>query len=93
MFETTVRPRTPRRQWLPASSMSPTRFRSFGVDALSVLAVVGSQTSRVELGVGIVPTYPRHPLALAQQAATTPARPSTCGSTSPCSDRCSAKAA
>ncbi|MGH3962734.1 MAG: hypothetical protein ACRDRY_05670 [Pseudonocardiaceae bacterium] len=56
MFETTVRPRTPRRQWLPASSMSPTRFRSFGVDALSVLAVVGSQTSRVELGVGIVPT-------------------------------------
>lgn len=46
---------------------------SRGVDALSVLAVAGSQTSRVELGVGIVPTYPRHPLALAQQAATTQA--------------------
>ncbi|AFM20118.1 F420-dependent oxidoreductase, MSMEG_4879 family (plasmid) [Mycolicibacterium chubuense NBB4] len=44
-----------------------------GVDALNVLAVAGTQTSRIELGVGIVPTYPRHPLALAQQAATTQA--------------------
>ncbi len=39
-------------------------------DALSVLAVAASRTERIELGVGIVPTYPRHPLALAQQAAT-----------------------
>lgn len=46
---------------------------SRGVDALSVLAVAGAQTSRIELGVGVVPTYPRHPLALAQQAATTQA--------------------
>jgi F420-dependent oxidoreductase-like protein len=44
-----------------------------GVDALSVLAAAGAQTSRIELGVGVVPTYPRHPLALAQQAATTQA--------------------
>jgi F420-dependent oxidoreductase-like protein len=29
------------------------------------------QTSRIELGVGVVPTYPRHPAALAQQALTT----------------------
>jgi F420-dependent oxidoreductase-like protein len=43
---------------------------SRGVDALGVLAVAGTQTSRIDLGVGIVPTYPRHPLALAQQAAT-----------------------
>jgi F420-dependent oxidoreductase-like protein len=43
---------------------------SRGVDALSVLAVAGTRTSRIGLGVGIVPTYPRHPLALAQQAAT-----------------------
>ena len=43
---------------------------SRGVDALSVLAVSGTRTSRIALGVGIVPTYPRHPLALAQQAAT-----------------------
>ena len=43
---------------------------SRGVDALGVLAAAGPRTSRIELGVGIVPTYPRHPLALAQQAAT-----------------------
>jgi len=43
---------------------------SRAVDALDVLAVAGGQTSRIGLGVGVVPTYPRHPLALAQQAAT-----------------------
>jgi F420-dependent oxidoreductase-like protein len=46
---------------------------SRGVDSLSVMAVAGTQTTEIELGVGIVPTYPRHPLALAQQAATTQA--------------------
>jgi 5,10-methylenetetrahydromethanopterin reductase len=46
---------------------------SRGVDALDVLAVAGARSSRIDLGVGIVPTYPRHPLALAQQAATTQA--------------------
>jgi len=44
---------------------------SRGYDALSTLAVAGAATERIELGVGIVPTYPRHRLALAQQAATT----------------------
>jgi 5,10-methylenetetrahydromethanopterin reductase len=43
---------------------------SRGLDALSVLAVAGGRTSRIDLGVGVVPTYPRHPHALAQQAAT-----------------------
>lgn len=43
---------------------------SRGLDALDILAVAGSRTSRIDLGVGIVPTYPRHPLALAQHAAT-----------------------
>jgi len=43
---------------------------SRGVDALSVLAVAATRTTRLELGVGVVPTYPRHPHALAQQAAT-----------------------
>ena len=46
---------------------------SRGVDALSVLAATGTRTDRIALGVGVVPTYPRHPLALAQQAATTQA--------------------
>ena len=39
-------------------------------DALTTLAVAGTATARIQLGVGVVPTYPRHPLALAQQAAT-----------------------
>ena len=39
-------------------------------DALTVLALAGRQTSRIELGTAVVPSYPRHPSALAQQAAT-----------------------
>jgi F420-dependent oxidoreductase-like protein len=43
----------------------------FGPDALTVLAIGGSKTSRIELGTCVVPTYPRHPVAMAQQALTT----------------------
>lgn len=43
---------------------------SRGVDALVALAAAAACTSRLQLGVGVVPTYPRHPAALAQQAAT-----------------------
>ncbi|MCM6773728.1 LLM class F420-dependent oxidoreductase [Nocardia sp. CDC159] len=43
----------------------------FGIDALTALAVAGSQVPGIELGTGVVPTYPRHPGALAQQARTT----------------------
>ncbi len=42
----------------------------FGMDALTLLALAGRVTSRIELGTAVVPTYPRHPHALAQQAAT-----------------------
>ncbi len=42
----------------------------FGADALTVLALAGQRTSRIELGTSIVPTYPRHPHMLAQQALT-----------------------
>ena len=41
-----------------------------GFDALTVLALVGGRTSRIELGTAVVPTYPRHPTAIAQQAMT-----------------------
>jgi 5,10-methylenetetrahydromethanopterin reductase len=41
-----------------------------GADALTVLALAGGRTSRIELGTFVVPTYPRHPAALAQQALT-----------------------
>ena len=40
-------------------------------DALTMLALAGRHTSRIELGTAVVPSYPRHPSALAQQAATT----------------------
>ena len=42
----------------------------FGMDALTALAVAGSQVPGIELGTAVVPTYPRHPAALAQQART-----------------------
>jgi len=45
----------------------------FGFDAIGALAVVGRETSRVELGTAVVPTYPRHPVTMAQQALTTQA--------------------
>jgi F420-dependent oxidoreductase-like protein len=42
----------------------------FGLDAMSVLAVVGREVPRIELSTGVVPTYSRLPLAMAQQALT-----------------------
>ncbi len=50
--------------WLP---------QIFGVDALTALAVVGRDVPRIELGTAVVPTFPRHPIVLAQQALTTQA--------------------
>jgi F420-dependent oxidoreductase-like protein len=47
--------------WLPQSA---------GHDALTLLAVVGREVPRLELGTSVVPTYPRHPLMLAAQALT-----------------------
>jgi F420-dependent oxidoreductase-like protein len=40
----------------------------FGHDALTMLAVVGREVPRIELGTSVVPTYPRHPMMLASQA-------------------------
>jgi 5,10-methylenetetrahydromethanopterin reductase len=45
--------------WLP---------QVFALDALTVLALAGRETSRIALGTAVVPTYPRHPVVLAQQA-------------------------
>ena len=42
----------------------------FGLDALTALAVAGREVPGIELGTAVVPTYPRHPAALAQQALT-----------------------
>lgn len=48
-------------QWLP---------NIFGFDALTLVALAGRVTRRIELGTAVVPTFPRHPFALAQQAMT-----------------------
>lgn len=42
----------------------------FGLDAITALSIAGRETRRIELGTAVVPTYPRHPLAIAQQALT-----------------------
>lgn len=42
----------------------------FGHDALTVLAIVGREVPRIELGTSVVPTFPRHPMMLAQQGLT-----------------------
>jgi F420-dependent oxidoreductase-like protein len=42
----------------------------FGPDALTLLAVAGSQVPGIGLGTGVVPVFPRHPMMLAQQALT-----------------------
>lgn len=47
--------------WMPHSS---------GIDAMTALAVAATRTSKIELGTAVVPTFPRHPSAMAQQALT-----------------------
>ena len=42
----------------------------YGLDALTVIAVAGAQVPGIEMGTAVVPTYPRHPIALAGQALT-----------------------
>jgi F420-dependent oxidoreductase-like protein len=43
----------------------------FGVDALTAIAVAGREVRGIHLGSAVVPTFPRHPHALAQQALST----------------------
>ncbi|MAE97408.1 MAG: LLM class F420-dependent oxidoreductase [Deltaproteobacteria bacterium] len=45
----------------------------FGLDAIGTLAIAGRETQRIELGTAVVPTFPRHPVAIAQQTLTTQA--------------------
>ncbi len=42
----------------------------FGLDALTALAAVAREVPGIDLGTAVVPTYPRHPVALADQALT-----------------------
>ncbi len=40
------------------------------LDTLTLFAAAATRTTRIRMGTSIVPTYPRHPLVLAQQALT-----------------------
>jgi len=48
--------------WMTQSTPAP--------DTLTIFAAAAVQTKSVRLGTAIIPTYPRHPLALAQQVLT-----------------------
>jgi F420-dependent oxidoreductase-like protein len=43
---------------------------AFGFDPIMALAAAGGSTTSIGLGVAVVPTWPRHPVVMAQQAAT-----------------------
>lgn len=45
----------------------------FGHDAMTAAALAARVTTTIELGTAVTPTYPRHPYAMAQQAASTQA--------------------
>lgn len=40
----------------------------FGIDAMVAAALCARETTRIELGTAVVPTFPRHPFAMAQEA-------------------------
>src|SRR3954471_3763754 len=42
----------------------------FSFDAITVCALAGAQVEGIEVGTAVVPTFPRHPTALAMQAVT-----------------------
>ncbi len=42
----------------------------FGLDALTAIAAASTQVDGIRFGTSVIPTYPRHPMMLAQQALT-----------------------
>jgi F420-dependent oxidoreductase-like protein len=42
----------------------------FGIDAIMAATLCARETKTIELGTAVVPTYPRHPVAMAQMALT-----------------------
>jgi 5,10-methylenetetrahydromethanopterin reductase len=53
-----------RRAWLP---------QVFSGEALTIIAVIGREFPDMDFGTAVIPTYPRHPLVLAEHALTTSA--------------------
>src|SRR5579859_767268 len=50
-----------RQIWLPQGG-------SGGTDTLMIAALAAVRTTQIRLGTSIVPTYPRHPIVMAQEA-------------------------
>src|SRR3990172_10157649 len=44
--------------------------QTLGADVMTAIALAGQRTERIEIGTAVVPTYTRHPFAMAQQALT-----------------------
>lgn len=44
--------------------------QTFGLDTLTAIALAGSRVPDITFATAVVPTYPRHPQMLAQQALT-----------------------
>lgn len=42
----------------------------FGADSMTIIAMAAAHTSRIQIGTSVIPTYTRHPWAMAQQAMT-----------------------
>lgn len=42
----------------------------FALDAIMTMGIAGRESTRIEVGTAVTPTYPRHPSAIAQQAVT-----------------------
>ncbi len=56
---------------LEADGFAGAFLPSMGHDAMTVLALAAGETSEIELGTFVIPTYTRHPVAMAQQALAT----------------------
>ncbi|MDE2744610.1 MAG: TIGR03564 family F420-dependent LLM class oxidoreductase [Chloroflexota bacterium] len=56
---------------LEADGFDGAYLPSVGHDAMTVLALAAGETSTIELGTYVIPTYTRHPVAMAQQALAT----------------------
>lgn len=63
--------RIERAEQLGFASVWTVNIQSLGYDALTLLALAGRRTERIELATFVAPTWPRHPAVMAQQALTT----------------------
>ena len=54
-----------------AAGLQSAWIANIGLDGITASAALGMQTQGIEIGTAVVPTFTRHPVAMAQQTATT----------------------